>query len=152
MGKQCILIANESLARIFCRVSTGEPLLSLHTIDFPEGRLFPCASPSTSSVQNAGSSERSSQQFVRELAEYLHSALTDEKYDALWIAASNPLLEALQARLSQNVTDKLKWTHQEDWTSLSTYSLELKLRDLRWMQSGSSLRNSTHCGKQFDPG
>ena len=152
MRKQWILVANGSLARFFSRTGVFDPLVALETIDFPEGRLFPCASPSTSSVQNAGSSERSVQQFARELAEYLQSALTDEKYDALWIAASNPLFEAVQARLSQAVAEKLRWTYQEDLTRLNTYMLEIKLRDLRWMPFGSTCRKSTDGGSRTDRG
>lgn len=132
MSKQLILVANESRARIFSRFSAGDPLLKLHTIDFPEGRHSSNLPSSTSSFQDSGSSEHRVQQFAREIAEYLHSALKDEKFEALLIAASNPFLDELQAKLSQNAADHLKWTYSEDLTDLNAYKLEIKLRDLRW--------------------
>lgn len=152
MGMQWILVANESLARIFTRVSAGDPLVKVHTIDFPESRLVSRSSPSTSPLQNAGSRENFVHQFSRELAEYLQSALNDEKYKTLWIAAPNPFVEELQARLGQSVGNKLKGTYQEDLTGLNTYLLEIKLRDLRWIPCGGSLHNCTDGGDRFERG
>lgn len=150
MSKQFILVANESMAHIFSRVSAGDPLHKLHNIDFPEGRFSSHLSSSTSSLKDSGSSECHVHQFAREIAEYLQSSLKDEEYEALLIAASNPLLEELQAELSQNLAEKLKWAHSEDLTGLNTYMLETKLRDLRWIPSGDFRCYRGDGGSRFD--
>ncbi|MFW2354032.1 host attachment protein [Hydrogenophaga sp.] len=144
MKKQWILVANGSLARIFCRTGVGDPLVALETIDFPGGRLK--GSDIERDRQGHESSDNSSaaahfephtstrkkvlHQFARELAARLEEGLVDGEYDAFWLTASGPLLGELKAALNPAVAARLKWAHDADFTSLDIDTIETRIHAL----------------------
>ncbi|WP_332745803.1 host attachment protein [Hydrogenophaga sp.] len=145
MKKQWILVANGSLARLFSRTDASDPMVPLETIDFPEGRLK--GSELERDRQGHESSDNSSaathfephtstrkkvlHQFARELSERLEEGLSTGEYDSLWLTASSPFLGELKAALSPNVTARLQWVHDADFTGQDVATIESRLRELR---------------------
>jgi protein required for attachment to host cells len=144
MKKQWILVANGSMARLFSRTSVGDPLVSLYTIDFPEGRLK--GSELERDRQGHENSDNSSaaahfephtsqrrkllHRFARELAERLEDGQARSAYASLWLVASSPFLGELKAALSPAVTARLQGVHEADLTSLDVGAIETRLREL----------------------
>ncbi|MES2839612.1 MAG: host attachment protein [Pseudomonadota bacterium] len=145
MKKQWILVANGSLARIFSRTSTSDPLVALETIDFPGGRLKGSelerdrqghersdnSSAATHFEPHTSTRKKVLHQFAHELAERLEEGLVDGEYETFWLTASNPFLGELKAALSRPVSARLQWTHDADFTGLDVGTLESRLRELR---------------------
>ncbi|MDO8888581.1 MAG: host attachment protein [Hydrogenophaga sp.] len=144
MRTQWILVANGSLARFFSRHGTGDPLVPLETIDFPEGRLkgselerdrhgHESSDNSTAAAHfepHTGLRKKLLHQFARELAERLEEGLVDREYDALWVTASSPFLGELKAALHPGVAARIQWLHDADLTALDVGAIETRLRDL----------------------
>ena len=145
MRKQWILVANGSLARIFSRTGTGDPLVPLETFDFPEGRLkgidierdrqgHERSDNSTAAAHfepHTSPRKKLMHQFARELAERLEEGLVDGEYDMLWLTASNPFLGELRAALHPGVAARIHWMHDADFTGMDVGSIETRLRELR---------------------
>ena len=144
MKKQWILVANGSRARLFSRTSVGDPLVALHTIDFPEGRLkgnelarhrqgHENSDHSTAAAHfepHTSPRKKLLHRFARELAESLEDSLARGEYDALWLAASSPFLGELRSALSQAVTASLQGVYEVDLTSLDLGAIETRLQAL----------------------
>lgn len=145
MTKRWILVANGSLARLFSRTGPSDPLLTLETIDFPEGRLKGTAferdrqghersdnsTAATHFEPRTSTHKKLLHEFARVLAARLESGLVKNEYDALWIIVSSPFLGEFKTALSPAVTSRLQWTYEADLTGLDMRSLESRLRELR---------------------
>lgn len=145
MTQLWILVANGSLARFFSRPGAGEPLVPLETVDFPEGRLK--GVDLERDRQGHESSDNSSaaayfephtdlhkkrmHQFSHQLARRLDAGLAAGDYSSLWLVASSPFLGELKAALSHPVSERVRWVHEADYTSLGVGALEDRLHEQR---------------------
>ncbi|WP_374522337.1 host attachment protein [Hydrogenophaga sp.] len=144
MQDEWILVANGSMARLFSRAGSGDPLVALETIDFPEGRQQahevgrdrPGHDRSDNSSSGALLEPRTSlkhklhERFAHQLAERLDDGLADGAYSGLWVIASSPFLGSLRSALSDAVAPRVRLSHDADFTGLDVSSLEARLQTL----------------------
>jgi protein required for attachment to host cells len=145
MRKHWVLVANGSLASLFCRTSVDDPLTAVETIDFPEGgfkgREFERdhlghgstgnSSPGAHFRTHPSLGKKGVHPFAQELAQRLEEGVVDGEYETFSLIASNPLLSDIKVCLNRGVAYRLKWAHEADLTGLDAETLERRLRELR---------------------
>ena len=137
MEKTWILIANTERARCFERNASDHSLIELSDFVFPRahpsaGDLAGAAGKGHGRTGHAGTQfepktqvdEKARTDFAGELAEYLNDALAAQRYSALVLIASSPMLGQIKPLLSVAASRALKRSVASDLTHFT--GLELK--------------------------
>lgn len=135
-----IVVANASLARLFERESSSEPLVPLATYEHPEsrmhGRNLETDRPGRTQKDNAGrtsyeprteSHEREREVFARQIAKVLAEGVEAHRCSGIALFVSNPFLGELQSHLSQGVHHQVIAAHALDLTSFGLKELEQRV-------------------------
>ena len=145
MTRQCILLANASVARLFTRATPTDPLVVMETLAHPQSRLkgqqLGDDRPGHEAVDGSSGGNRfeprsdvrrkEHQRFAREIARRLDRGLTAGEFDSLWIFASNPFLGELKAEFGDAVGRCVRLALDTDLSSLGLPEIEHRLRDVR---------------------
>lgn len=146
MDKEWVMLANASRARIYARDPEQGRLSELDDFVQPQARQMDrelsnaraghvekghgaSGRGSTQLEPRTGAHDKAHEQFARQLAEHIDSALQDKRCGSWVLIASNPFLGHVNAHLSQRAEKALRAKVVSDLSSFSGPELERRVSE-----------------------